>query len=318
MKSCYYYCILICALFFCNPKLYSQGCSDAGFCTMGAMKPDQRFDNSLPIKLRSVGFTFYEGQSNTSVLIRSGILDLGFITKNNLNLQLKLPYTVVKGNFGTNQGLGDLSLSLTKNLTKLKTFEVLGTIGAKIPTGKANDRHQVEGVVLPMYYQTSLGTFDFVMGASLINRDWLFSAGYQQPLMSQNENSFVADPQAWDWYEGEIEYVKKYDEGVHIKRGADIMSRVERNWRLSRLNFNIGLLSIYRITKDQGRDENGEFQKLAGTKGLALTALFGMGYQFNVYSGVSIMYGQRLSDRTYNPDGLTRKHVLNFTYNCNF
>ena len=318
MKTIQYICVLVVSIITCTNQIYSQGCSDAGFCTMGAMKPDQQYDRSLPITLRSVNFTFYEGQSNTSAVIRAGILDLGFIVKNDLSLQLKLPYMFVSGNFGTNQGLGDISLSLTKSITKIQNFELLGTVGAKLPTGRANDIQKEEGVVLPMYYQTTLGTYDFVMGASLINRSWLFSAGYQQPLIHQNENSFVANPQDWAWYEGGIDYVLEHDEGVELRRGADIMLRVERNWRLSRLNFNVGLLPIYRITKDQGKDGNGEYQKLEGTTGLALSALFGMGYRFNVYSGLSLIYGHRITDRDHNPDGLTRKHVINLTYNYNF
>lgn len=318
MKTTAYFCILFTLHFCCTAQLYGQGCSDAGFCTMGAMKPDQQYDRNLPITLRSINFTFYEGQSNTSAVIRSGILDLGFVTKKDITLQVKIPYMFVKGNFGSNQGLGDISLSLTKSITQTQNFELLGTIGAKIPTGRANDIQQDEGVVLPMYYQTTLGTYDFVMGASLINRDWLFSAGYQQPIVHQNENTFSADPQEWAWYEGGIDYVREHDEAIDLKRGADIMLRVERNWRLSRLNFNVGLLPIYRITKDQGKNENGEYQQLEGTTGLALSALFGIGYKFNVYSGLSLIYGQRITDRAYNPDGLTRKHVINLSYNYNF
>ncbi len=318
MKFMRHLIILITLLTTSYCHILAQGCSDAGFCTMGAMKPDQQYDKSLPLTLRSVNLTFYEGQSNTSAVIRSGIVDLGFVTKTNATLQFKLPYTWVKGNFGTNTGLGDISVSLTKSLKKFRSFDLLGTIGAKLPTGDANDKQKNENVVLPMYYQTSLGTYDLVLGASLINRSWLFSAGYQQPLIHQNANTFNADAQDWAWYEGGIEYVREHAEAIELKRGADIMLRIERNWRLSRLNFNIGLLPIYRITKDQGRDINGDYQKLSGTTGLALSTLIGVGYKFNVYSGLSLIYGHRITDRDYNPDGLTRKHVINFSYNYNF
>ena len=40
---------------------YSQGCSDAGFCTMGAMKPDQPYNKKIQLKLRSMEVSFYRG-----------------------------------------------------------------------------------------------------------------------------------------------------------------------------------------------------------------------------------------------------------------
>lgn len=285
---------------------------------MGAMRPDQNFSENPAIRLRSVSFTLYEGQSNNSANIKAGIVDLGFETKHDVNLQIKVPYMWIDGNFGKTSGVGDISLSATKELTRVSSYQLLTTIGAKIPTGRSDLKPENRDVVLPMYYQVSLGTYDLVVGSSLINRDWLFSVGYQQPIIHQNENSFGADPVAWDWYPGGFDYVQKHDEALDLKRGADIMLRVERNFRLSRLNFNIGLLPIYRITKDQGKDQNGEYQKLDGTTGLALSALTGVGYRFNIFSAVKLIYGQKITDRDYNPDGLTRKHVFNFSYHYNF
>jgi hypothetical protein len=40
---------------------FSQGCSDAGFCTMGAMKPDQPFNKKIEVRLRSMEISFYRG-----------------------------------------------------------------------------------------------------------------------------------------------------------------------------------------------------------------------------------------------------------------
>ena len=59
------------------------------------------------------------------------------------------------------------------------------------------------------------------------------------------------------------------------------MVRVERNFRFARYNFNIGLLPIYRITKDQIIDNpsgEGEYIKVDKTTGLAASVLIGAGY----------------------------------------
>lgn len=296
----------------------SQGCSDAGFCTMGAMKPSQDFNKETPIKLRSISLGFYEGQSNTSAIIRAGLLDFGLTIGGQYDLQVKVPYMHINGNFGSTSGIGDISLSLTKNLFTNPQFDIMGTLGAKIPTNRSDMTVPGRDMVLPMYYQTSLGTYDFIAGGSFINREWLFSVGYQQPLIHQNENTFEATIDSWGWYEGGMDYVRKHDEANYLRRGADIMMRFERNFRMSRLNFNVGLLPIYRITKDQALNENNEYEKLEGTTGLALSALFGVNFKFNVFSGINLIYGQRITDREYNPDGLTRKHVINLNYTYNF
>lgn len=310
--------LLIIALLLFPYFVVSQGCSDAGFCTMGAMKPSQDFNKNIPIKLRSITLGLYEGQSNTSAIIRAGLVDFGLTLGREYDLQIKVPYMHINGNFGSTSGIGDISLSLTKNLFTNPQYDILGTLGAKIPTNKSDLTVPNRGMVLPMYYQTSLGTYDFIAGASFINREWLVSFGYQQPIIHQNENTFEATVDSWGWYEGGMDYVREHDEARHLKRGTDIMMRFERNFRMSRLSFNVGLLPIYRITKDQALNDNDEYVKLEGTTGLALSALFGVNYKFNVLSGINLIYGQRITDRDYNPDGLTRKHVISLNYTYNF
>lgn len=307
-----------CLFTFLSFEAIAQGCSDAGFCTMGAMQPDQDFNKNIPIQLRSIGLNLYEGQANTSPSIKAAILDLGVRLFKEVDLQFKIPYMTVSGNFGTTQGLGDLSIAATKSIQSTPQFDILGTVGFKIPTGKSDKKAPSREVVLPMYYQVTLGTFDLVLGASMINRDWLFSVGYQQPLLHQNQNTFSADSLKWNWYEGGMDYVRKHAEAIDLKRGADVMMRIERNFRMSRFNFNFGLLPIYKISKDRGKNELGEYEKLPGTTGLALSALAGCGYSFNIYSHINLILGLKITDRDYNPDGLTRKHVINFAYTYNF
>jgi hypothetical protein len=299
-------------------NLYGQGCSDAGFCTMGAMQPDQEFNKNTPLQLRSIGINLYEGQANTSPSIKAAILDISFRVLQKIDIQFKVPYMSVSGNFGNTQGIGDLSLAATKSIKSTPDYDLLGTVGLKIPTGNSNKMVPDRDMVLPMYYQVTLGTYDLILGGSYINRNWLFSVGYQQPIIHQNKNTFTADPALWSWYEGGIDYVRRHAQAKDLKRGADLMIRVERNFRMSRFNFNVGLLPIYRISKDKGRNPAGQYEKLPGTTGLALSGLIGCGYNFNVSSSINLIVGYKITDRDYNPDGLTRKHVINFAYKYNF
>jgi hypothetical protein len=90
---------------------------------------------------------------------------------------------------------------------------------------------------------------------------------------------------------------------------------LERNFKFARYNFSVGLLSIYRISKDRIIDDvTLEYKKLDKTTGLALTALFGFGYNININNAVKFSYGYKLADRDVNPDGLTRDNVMILAY----
>jgi len=305
------------------PLLYftarGQGCSDAGFCTMGAMKPDQAYNNKVNFKLRSIELSYYRGESTLTPIITVINLDAGFSITKNLSGQFKLPYYSVDGTLDKSSGLGDISLSLTQRLINTEKFDFSATLGTKIPTNNSDivssgaKNPLSKGLVLPMYYQTSLGSIDLIVGASLVSSKWLVATGIQMALTA-NENTWWAKEWLPPVYPSES-YVRSYDDANLLKRGTDIMLRVERNFRFTKYSFNIGLLPIFRISKDQIADRaTGEYRKLDGTTGLALTALGGFAYNFNINNAVKFSYGQKITDRDVNPDGLTRHNVMILAY----
>jgi len=167
-----------------------------------------------------------------------------------------------------------------------------------------------------MYYQTSLGTWDLISGISLINKHWLIATGIQIPL-NQNKNNF--DWHRWNTNDpGEFAYVQEYANATGLKRGVDVMLRVERNFRFSRLNFSTGLLPIYRITPDVITNAAGLRTSINAKNekavGLAMSWIVTAGYNFNVRSGVRLLVGHKIVQRAFSPDGLTRELVSSFTY----
>lgn len=299
---------------------YSQGCSDAGFCTMGAMKPDQAYSKKINFKLRSIEFSQYRGTTTLTPIVYVANMDISFGLTDKLGFQLKVPYQWTTGNFGNTSGLGDLSVSLTQNFGKLGSFDLNATAGVKLPsnqsdlTSKGEKVPGSEGLVMPMYQQVSLGSFDIVFGASLINAKWLFAVGYQNALTANNNTFKWSD---WTPVYPSDDYVREYDRATKLKRGSDIMLRIERNFRFARYNISIGFLPIYRITKDQIIDNpsgEGEYIKVDKTTGLASSALLGFGYNFNVNNTVKLTLGRKITQREVNPDGLTRHDVFIVAY----
>jgi hypothetical protein len=163
-----------------------------------------------------------------------------------------------------------------------------------------------------MYYQTSLGTYDAIAGLSIISRNWLFATGIQHPF-NNNKNNFL-----WSNWESndqnELAYVHEYHRARKLKRGTDVMIRVERNFRFSRMNFSIGVLPIYRINHDQITLADESISKPKGAIGLAMSGIVTGGYNFNVRSGIKCLVGRKLTQRENNPDGLTRHLVTTVSY----
>jgi hypothetical protein len=320
MKNCLRIVFTVSALTFSASICMSQGCSDAGFCTMGAMKPDQPFNKNIPIKLRSMEMSFYRGSTTLSPIIYVGTLDMSFsIIDEKTSVQAKLPYQAVKGNLGNTSGMSDISLCLTRQVSRGNVFDYSVSLGAKIPTNDSNLKDDVHDLPLPMYYQTSLGTYDLIAGFSMISRGWLFATGIQHPF-NENNNHFKWAPWIPVYKNGEDpDYVRSYNRAYELRRGTDVMLRIERNFRFSRINFSLGALPIYRIIRDEIADAaTGIRTKPDGTTGLALSVIGTAGYSFNIQSGIKILYGRKLKQRDLNPDGLTRHDVMTVSYYYRF
>jgi len=283
---------------------------------MGAMKPDQNYSKRIAIKLRSVEFNYYEGTSLLTPVIRAATVDFTLGINDFSSFQIKVPYMWIEGSLGKNAGMGDISLSYTRLLKSTNTWNINGTLGAKIPTNNSNatvNNQHTAGMDSPlhMYYQTSLGSYDAVAGLSAISGKWLFATGIQIAL-TENGNQF-----AWSGFPDypDQDYVRKYNRGPNLKRGIDVMLRVERNWRFTNFNFSLGALPIWRVTKDEAVLPNTtERGKLDGTTGMALSVLGSFGYHFDVNNSIKIIKGYKITDREFNPDGLTRDEVLSVSY----
>ncbi len=289
-----------------SPKeLKAQGCSDAGFCTMGAMRPNQHYRTNKNLKFRSVEFSQYIGYTKFDDLILNYTLDANVSIGNKNTVQVKLPYQMVFGSMAHTNGTGDISLSFTRTLVSQTNYQVNATLGAKLPTNPS-DFTASDGRPLPSYYQSSLGTYDLVAGVSFMTRNWLFATGYQQAL-NHTGNNFTWG--AWKNSDKEAD-ANEYPVSKEILRGKDIMLRVERNFRSSKFNAYLGLLGIYRLTKDRVFSVPDQaIRAKEGTTGLALTALVGAGYNISVRTTIKALFGRQIVRRESNPDGLSREWV---------
>lgn len=292
--------------------LMAQGCSDAGFCTMGAMRPDQHKSQHLSMKINALEFTQHLSNTKFGDYILSYILDVELHLHTKTRLHFKLPYTFVFNQMPSVNGIGDISLSVTHLFLEKNDWQIAGTFGGKIPTNGNNLSH--EGRPLPSYYQTSLGTYDIVLGGAINYKSWLFAVGYQQPL-NRTKNEFLKPAFEGSEY---AEEAQNYANSRQLLRSPDIMMRLEKNFRIGRFSTHIGLLPIYRLKNDEFMNAQNISTVITESNGLTLNALLGVDYRFSTKSAFKVLFGQKLITRERNPDGLGRENVLNMGYEIRF
>src|SRR3954471_21556475 len=98
---------------FCSISAFSQGCSDAGFCTMGAMKPDQPYNKKIEFKLNSMEISFYRGTTTLTPIVYVATADMNFSLNSRNTFQVKLPFQYVTGRLAQTSSLSDISLCFT-------------------------------------------------------------------------------------------------------------------------------------------------------------------------------------------------------------
>lgn len=294
-------------------KVKSQGCSDAGFCTMGSLKHSEEND-SLKLNTAKVILSYGIGEQGTTII--QTIPEVNFSLVKNNTIQLRLPYMFINGNLGSNEGIGDWALSITQSFVKKKKIKLNLTIGIKIANNHSDDLIgrvvTNELLPLPMPYQTSLGTNDLVLGTSLEYKRWYFGIGYQHVLVNKNKNGFLRIK--WSDYAD----AQKYFESNLLDRGDDALLRIERIFNIKKFSCTAGLIGIYRMQKDKISNFQNEEIDVNGSDGLTLNLTGSTQYNFSQKFSLNISFGMPLIVREVRPDGLTRKLVLNTSLNYIF
>lgn len=292
--------ISLCLLFLINARANAQGCSDAGFCTMGNL--GQHTDAGKAKQKITVLLPF--GLGDESVFVVAPGIQYDNQLNKNWSVQAKLTGNYATGNLGNAAGLGDVFLSGTYAFpANKKDWQWSVSLGTKLPLNSSNIKE--DGLSLPMQYQSSLGTVDVITGVALSNTKWQFAAGWQQPLTGTNGNNFLPV------YSMNIE-AEKYIPSNDFNRKGDVLLRgVYKHILNDKLFMNAGLLGIYHLGKDTYIDGNVSNKPISieGSDGITLNATISGWYQVNKKITIGLTLAAPLVVRKLRPDGLTRSFV---------
>lgn len=275
-----------------------QGCSDAGFCTSGALEAPadtvttpQMLTLLLPV-----------GMGEDDVVVFTPALQYDYTFNSTWSVQAKFTLNYASGTLANAFGPGDLYVTGLYSFKHTSPGQWKLSLGTKLPLQDGNLKHKDQP--LPMVYQSSLGTTDVILGVSWSNPTWFFSAGWQQPVSGSNGNQFL--PSQWDTPSAEA-YLPTRD----FDRKGDVLLRITYQLTLRKnLSLQPGLLGIYHLGEDTYYDPaTNRRTALAGSKGSTVNATVAVHWKTRKLT-VGLTGGTPLATRDARPDGLTRSFVL--------
>lgn len=285
--------------------LYGQGCSDAGFCTLNSLRTEDGLANEQE-KSNSIKLGAAFGQADYGISIQSSYLEYTRSFNSQLNLNAKLTYLRQNGSLATSEGLGDVYLSGNYFFRNRLTL----TVGFKLPLSDGNKK--LDGLSLPMDYQTSLGTYDLILGLGYEIKNFYLSLALQQPL-TQNSNTFLISD-----YPADSDF-QNFQSTNEYTRKSDLMLRITYQAKIGeRIKLTPGILPIYHIANDEFTDSNGQLKQIEGSQGLTLNGTLFLAFAINENNSLELNYGMPFITREARPDGLTREYMLGVEYKLAF
>jgi hypothetical protein len=306
MKIIMYFAIIgIVVIIFSQKSISAQGCSDAGFCSMNSIKDNEKTDSTSDAK-NQIKFGLNYGTAQNNVLIFTSYGEYSRNIGKKISTSIKLLYSVHHGDITTTNGLTDFIVSLNYKITG--NLKVIG--GFKIPFNKSN--YEENGNSLPMAYQTSLGTYDVIVGLSQHINLFGITLAIQQPL-SENNNTFF-----WEDFLNNSNYSKFLSTNAYERKG-DILLRLSyyTKFRNDKFVFIPSLLPIYHLGNDTYINKSGVSTKINGSQGLTLNLNTLLQYKMSKTSYVELSLGAPVIARKIRPDGLSQfaigiEYVVNF------
>lgn len=278
-------------------QVQAQGCSDAGACAISYSEPGDNKDKSGRTRLfmeQSVGL------GEKFVFISQTTLEARYQLSKKSLVSLRAPFIFVTGNLGTTAGVGDFLLSINQQLFMKNHQRWDLVLGGRLPSNRSDFQH--DNKPLPMAYQTSLGTYDIILGTQYTLKKLDFYLAWQHPFNRNNNGYLHPDGENRDSY--------LYYESSQLLRGDDLYFRNRYHISLKEnRKLTLNALFIYRLQKDE-IVKSGETILLDGSEGL--TVNLGINYATRIFgeTPLNLLLAFPVKDKASRPDGLTRNVVL--------
>ena len=294
----YFISFLFSTLFF--QVIQAQGCSDAGICSIGT--PHENLSKAAKNQIE-VSTILGAGESDTHYFSPSVTYTRNFNER--WDAAAKITSSFASGSFGQRGSIGDAYLLVNYKPASGKIFKWSYTAGAKIPFNRANLK--INNHPLPLDYQSSLGTFDFLGAANLSYKKFDFNMAVQIPVFNINANSYFAE------YSGTDDFPTTN----LFERKPDMLFRTIYTIKTKKITFKPNLLFIYHLGEDTYENIYGRRLSIAGSQGLTVNGNLISTYNLNAAS-IELSLATPFVVRDIRPDGLTRKYTVGISYKTRF
>lgn len=282
---------------------FSQGCSDAGICSInhGFQIEEKTFKNHLEIAA-----IFGAGESDVRYF--SPYVSYTKRFNNRFSFTGKVTFSTAHGSFGTRSQFGDAFLIGNYSFKEKSKKQWSILLGWKFPFTASNLK--INGYSLPLDYQSSLGTVDLFLGTNLNYKKWDFNAAIQIPVFNLNKNSYFKE------YGG----TEDFPSTNLFERKPDALLRATYSLKTAnkKFTFKPNLLFIYHVGEDSFETVFGQRENINGSEGLTINGNLITSYAISKQSSLELSLATPFVVRDVRPDGLTRSFVLGLQYQYSF
>jgi hypothetical protein len=282
---------------------YSQGCSDAGICTInkGFQQGEITFKNDLEI----------------SAIYSLGEADLVYVSpyvsytkrfNERYSFTAKVTFSTATGSFGTRSQFGDAFLVGNYVFKEKNNRQWSALLGFKFPFTASNLK--INGYSLPLDYQSSLGTIDVFVGTNYRYKKWNLNLALQLPVINLNKNSYFSEYAGTDDFPSTNLFQRQPDAMI---RTTYVIQTVNK-----RISFKPNLLFIYHLGEDSFENIFGQREHIKGSDGLTINGNLLTSYKLTGQSQIELSLAAPFVVRTIRPDGLTRSFVAGLQYQYSF
>lgn len=282
---------------------FSQGCSDAGICSIG-----HGFEKTEKTSKNNIEIASIFGAGEADVTYISPYVSYTRRISDKFSLSSKITFSSAKGNFGTRAFFGDGFL-IGNYIFNEKTNKKWSAIfGGKFPFTRANLK--INNYSLPLDYQSSLGTFDLFLGTNLKYKKWDFNTVIQIPIINNNKNSYFKEFSGTANFPSTNLFNRKSD--AMVRATYSIITKNEK------FTFKPNILFIYHLGEDSYETIFGKRESISGSDGLTINGNLISSYNFNKNNSLELSLATPFLVRDIRPDGLTRKFVAGLIYKVSF
>jgi hypothetical protein len=294
------YSILLAFMVLQGGVVFSQGCSDAGICSLNSYPQENNtFKNVISV---SPGYAV----GDADVTYITGALSYTRIVNPRWTLNGRVTYSQAEGSFGTRGQFGDAFATASYTFSNKEQSSWAVNFGAKFPFTQSNLK--INGFSLPMDYQASLGTFDALAGVNYMYGSVSLYASVQYPVVNINKNSYIAEFSGTD----------DFTTTNLFERKPDALLKGEYNYSIGRFYVRPSALFIYHLGEDSYEDIFGNRQEINGSEGLTVNGVVSLFYNPDNKNSIELLAATPFVVRKERPDGLTRGLVLTISYNYKF